>query len=131
MRRWLLLVMVLLLPLRGWVGEAMAAQMLQQHVAAAESMVATAGAGHQHANPAASAHHDCDEHAASAPVDDGKAEAKADCPTCSACQVCSSVALSPYSAAPPAAAVTQPRPQTVPHAHASAEPLLAFKPPKS
>lgn len=132
MRRWLLLVLVLLLPVRAWVGDAMAGDMLQQHLASAvthEAHAQAAAEASQH-----SAAHDCDEHrqAAVEPAADeaSAGPAHADCATCASCQACSSVALSP---APPAAAgssIAHPQPRAVVLAYASAEPALAFKPPR-
>jgi hypothetical protein len=123
MRRWLLIFVILLLPLRGLVGEVMAGQMLQQHVAASAQA------------PAPAAAHDCDEHRHATTADPveaatGAAGPSPDCPTCASCQVCSSVALSPFVVTPSAQrASLQPLPlaQRDP---ASAEPALAFKPPR-
>lgn len=127
MRRWLLLVMVLLLPLRGLVGEAMAGQMMQHGGAAmaghAMEVSAAPGAGdcdQHHAHPAAQA----DE----APAADG---APADCPTCASCQVCSSVALSPSVHTPAPVRAAQAPPTSVQFAWRSADALLAFKPPQA
>lgn len=128
MRRWLFVLMVLLLPLRGLVGEVMAGQMLQQHVAVAQQAGDhgvqhdhDAHAGH-HAGHAAAAAHDCDDHAAAQPA--------ADCPTCATCQVCSSVALGTALAAVAAEPAPQAPPHSVQRHHPSAEPALAFKPPR-
>lgn len=122
MRRWLLVFMVLLLPLRGWVGEAMAGEMLQQEV-----VVASTGAHH-----AGIAGDDCDHHGAAADPDEAQAQAQpgGDCPTCAACQVCSSVALWPPEQRQVVTGFHHPPPQQVQVAFTSAEPLLAFKPPK-
>jgi len=130
MRRWLLLVIVLLLPLRGWVGDAMAAQMLQQratavHAATGQHEHAATGQHHGHG-------HDCDEHASAAAVhgEQGEAQAMANCPTCASCQMCSSVALSPTMLLATEHAFSQAPPETAQPAYASAEPELAFKPPR-
>jgi hypothetical protein len=59
MRHWLLVLMIALLPLRGWVGDAMAVEMLSQPAHAAMAMDdhgADHGADHGHCA--------CDEHAA-------------------------------------------------------------------
>lgn len=129
MRRWLLLVIVLLLPLRGWMGEAMAADMLRQAAAGMQS--------HSHAveQDARAAHgHDCDGHAqadaAQPGAEDAAPQAHADCPTCAMCQVCSSVALSPAQAGTAGTKFSHPRPQAVQPAFASADPDLFFKPPR-
>lgn len=129
MRHWLVVFMVLLLPLRGLVGDAMAGQMLQQHVAAVAAEPGHAG---HHAAPALPVH-DCAEHQAQAqpaeaPVD---AQAPGDCPTCASCQACSSVALSPTVHTPGRLLASQSPPDTVQRAYPSAEPVLDFKPPRS
>jgi hypothetical protein len=120
MRRWLLLLIVALLPLRAWVGEAMAAEMLARHqvpaAAATHHADAAECAGHHgEAAPAAQQYQGADGHEA----------------ICAACQACSTIALAfsqpPLPAAPYGAA---PRvPQAVPFA--SAEPAPADKPPIS
>jgi hypothetical protein len=129
MRRWLLLLVVLLLPLRGWMGDAMAGQMLQ-HSAADMNVHASAVAGAEHAAPV----HDCADHAHAAPApaheQQAQPEAGTDCRTCASCQVCSSVALSPTPTAVAASAFSHPRPQTVQLAYASADTGLFFKPPR-
>lgn len=132
MRRWLLLLMVLLLPLRGWVGDALAGEMLQQHVAA------EARQGQGERAPARAAHgHDCDEHGASQPAQaqpqvDPQAQPTqlGDCATCASCQVCSAVALWPPAAPAVLALLTQPQPHRGEPACTSAEPAHAFKPPR-
>jgi hypothetical protein len=129
MHRWLLVLLVALLPLRGWVGDAMAGQMLQQQLAAAVAAV-PAGQGH---HPGANAHADCMGHQAPA-ADAGVAldgSPTADCPTCASCQACSSVALASVAPAPMAARFSQPPPASFDRAHASAERASAFKPPIS
>lgn len=121
--------MVLLLPLRGLVGDAMAAQMLQQG--------GPAMAAHTTAAPAHGAAGDCDhhhDHASAAPhAHDAAAAdtAPADCPTCASCQVCSSVALGPSVHMPASQRMAQAPPASVQFAWHSAEALLAFKPPKA
>ena len=118
MRRWLLVLMILLLPLRGLVGEVMAGQMMQQHLGVAVS---------------AAAAHDCDEHRHAAPAADTHAHAaddSPDCPTCASCQVCSSVALNPFITTTSSERASQPPPQLAQRHPASAEPALAFKPPR-
>lgn len=123
MRRWLLLVLVLLLPLRGLVGEAMAGEMLARATQQAQP------APQQHA-----AAHDCDHHgSAQGTVHHAPAPAKAqpaDCPTCAACQVCSSVAFLPTLLTPAGERLSQAPPPAVSPAWRNAEPALAFKPPR-
>jgi hypothetical protein len=127
-RTWFVVLIIALLPLRGWVGDAMAGHMVAHQLQAAQP----AEAAHGHA-----AAHDCAGHdaaaAESAAAHDGDAmqPLAGDCPTCPACQACSAVALvfaaaglgeEVFSLAPPPAG--DPR-------FASAEPLRAHKPPIS
>jgi hypothetical protein len=124
MRRWLVLVLVLLLPLRGLVGEAMAGEMLAQ-----ATQVQAPQAHEQHHRVAA---HDCDHHAGEAQASTPDVQAMpADCPTCAACQVCSSVAVIPSTYAPASERLAQAPPLAVPLPFHSAEPTHAFKPPRS
>lgn len=128
MRRWLVLFLVLLLPLRGLVGEAMAGEMLAQ-------------ASQAHAQPAHGHHgaavaHDCAPHGAdhaggSHAATPDVATAPGDCPTCSACQVCSSVAVIPSAHTPASERLSQAPPAAVPLAFHSAESAHAFKPPRA
>lgn len=132
MRRWLLVFLVLLLPLRGWVGEAMAGQMPQERMAHVQ--VAKGGV-HAHGSEAAEHHHQ-DGHGPShacpgvaGPGDTGATHG--DCGTCASCQVCSSVALSSTVPVIAPTRFSQPRPETPQRAYTSAESLLAFKPPRA
>ena len=132
MRRRLLLVLVLLLTLRGWVGDAMAGQMLPQGATVAAVQTVNADE-HDHSHAAAHGHgHDCDEHAQAPPANGhAQPQASADCSTCASCQMCSSMGLTPPLAAEAQSVFSQPLPQTVQAAYASAERALAFKPPRS
>jgi hypothetical protein len=88
MRHWFLVLMIALLPLRGWVGDAMAVEMLVQP---AHATMAMSGHGADHASDHGAGLHAeqaqcaCDEHAAAA-------EDKADHQH-SACDVCNVPAL--------------------------------------
>jgi len=123
MRRWLLILMVALLPLRGWVGDAMAAQMLGQQLAAIESVAESAhrerATGHFDSKDAA---HDC--HSA-APVAD---PAEGSCASCVQCQVCSALVL-PSRVGPGAAVEARGLPATEGVHFASAPRAPVFKPP--
>ena len=124
MRRWFVLALIVLLPLRGWAGDAMAAQMLSQHLDAIKSVASAP------VSMGASGHMDCMETAATG--DSGAAQPMgADCPTCLQCQVCSSVALALSSAPqlPLPAAFAAPRSADI--RFASAEAVRGFKPPIS
>ena len=136
MRALLFVLMITLLLVRGWTGDAMAndmalASLHQSRQSTPEMIAAHAHGTSAHANfyheLATSAMHDCDGHAAegSAPAADGH------CQSCSVCQACHSVALTP--AALDAAPVFDSR--TPPHAKAarfaSAEAATGHKPPIS
>jgi hypothetical protein len=144
MRHLLLALLIALLPLRGWVGDAMATQMaagqLQHpsmqaeiqpaHSHSHEEEVATAHTGH-HEEAAAQAPqtlHDCAEQTAD---NSGTHSSDGHCGTCAACQACHTVALSPT--APGLVAVfsapTLPRPAA--DQFASADAALGQKPPIS
>jgi hypothetical protein len=134
MRRWLLILVVLLLPLRGWMGHAMAGQVPAHAPVGVHSHAPAV----EHGARAAQGH-DCGDHAHASAVapqqaqpaaDTASPQAEADCPTCALCQACSSVALSPASACPAAMVFSHPRPHTAHAAFASAEPAHFFKPPR-
>ena len=134
MHRWLLLLVVLLLPLRGWMGHAMATQAVEPAFVGVQAHALAAGHG------ARAGHgHGCDDHAQSPAVqvdaaqpaaDSASPQGHADCPTCASCQACSSVALSPAPAASADMVFSHPRPRTAHAAFASAEPAHLFKPPR-
>ncbi len=137
MRHLLLVLMIALLPVRGWVGDAMATSMAAGH-AQQISAKPTAHNHDQQGSESRVGHHaamseavqdapDCMSHVPS----DTPAVAEANCDSCPACQSCHTVALSlatPDSSAvfhafhvPPAAA----------HLFASADAALGQKPPIS
>lgn len=147
--------MIALLPLRGWVGDAMAGQMLQQQMAAinseasridstrgnggfdASTMAPAASPMATSLNMQASAPHgaECEGHrGATAAMADGMDPADmaaSDCATCPSCQVCHGfVLVMPL----PTTALTAHQ-QAAPTVHgekfASAEAVRGFKPPIS
>jgi hypothetical protein len=129
-KRWFLVLMMLVLPLRGLVGDAMAGEMLAMHMAGA------AAASQVTAQAAPAAHHECMDHAGSASMG-GEApasepvQAGADCPTCASCQACSAVALTlPPAPALPVAAPRAP-PASSDTRFASTVPAQGLKPPIS
>ncbi|MES2936551.1 MAG: hypothetical protein V4864_02640 [Pseudomonadota bacterium] len=140
MPRWFLLLLILLLPLRGWVGEAMAGEMLARHIAVA----AATGEGHMqhaadsHAHEHGHEHrqapdHDCAGHAH---TDATQADAQtqlpdAGCNSCASCQACSSIALGFAVPVLPVMDFGQAPPSTRLAHFASAEPRLGHKPPIS
>jgi hypothetical protein len=139
MRHLILALMIALLPLRGWVGDVMATDMASAkaaHLQGATKMVAA----HAH-GAGANGHfdHASTEPAAAQPVPDcaghGAAEsspmADAHCESCTVCQACHTVALSPLipSMSSVMAPPTLPRSPAVHFASALA--ALGQKPPIS
>jgi hypothetical protein len=101
MHHLVLALMIVLLPLRGWVGDAMATQMASAAIATetgaarAHEMAATAYFYHQNQpSEAAQAMPDCHEQIAGHSQTD-LASNNDHCGTCQACQACHTVALSP------------------------------------
>ena len=132
MRRWFILIMIALLPIRGWVGDVMAADMVTQR------MVAVAQAASQVQQPAdagADPHADCHGKAAAhSPASQPAADthtAAADCGNCTSCQVCHSVAMAPTAGADPAPPAHSAAPAPRGTHFASAETAHGFKPPIS
>lgn len=132
MRRWFLLIMIVLLPIRGWVGDVMAAEMVTQRITAVAQMPVQA---QQPAPAGADSHADCHgkaaaDNPASQPAGDSNTAA-ADCGNCTSCQVCHSVAM----VMAPGVAAVAPAHSAAPTLRgthfASAEPARGFKPPIS
>ncbi len=140
MRVFLIALMIALLPLRGWVGDAMAAELLA--TALAQTQVAPEMiANHAHESRAEAGFHseismktpslshaDCAGHdtaaqATSDRVPHGK--------TCTLCQTCNSVALAAPAPMPAAMSLPQALPPAVPPRFASADRALSLKPPIS
>ena len=141
MRHLFFILMIALLPLRGWVSDAMATSMVTAHVQ--QQSVAITPAAHAH-EAGMQAHQDsptlvADVSEASETVSDcashafGEDEHAADthCNTCSACQACHTVALSTSTGE----LITTFNPRTLPRAavtqFVSAERALDQKPPIS
>ena len=122
---------ILLLPLRSWLGDAMAMEMAQrQATMAATHEVADPHAGHAMHDMAATGGDDL-QMAAGDTSHDHPAHAP-DCQsTCASCQLCHSVALTVWPEAPPMAALPRAAPRFASAAFASAEPAPGFKPPIS
>ena len=145
MRHLLLALMIALLPLRGWVGDAMATQMAAAHAqhrqhgaaddaatktiaASAHHMGAESHLGHEEMPPEASmVMHDC----AGQTPDSAPQSSDTGCDSCAACQACHTVALS--LAAPDHSPVFQGRSllRPAPDQFASADAALGQKPPIS
>lgn len=137
MRRILFLLMIALLPLRGWVGDAMALQMVLPgglahtavHASAPGSDAQAHGgaAADQHRHLATTAPRgDCTDHALG-----GTTEPDSHCKTCTVCQTCHTVAITVPATGtegtePPAAL-----PVLADSRFASADRAPGFKPPIS
>ena len=113
MRHFVLALMIALLPLRGWVGDAMAMEM-----AAAD------------ANAGNIVQAECPGHAA-LPLQDGDSPTPAHGESCSACQICHSVALTAMLAPMPSVSMPAAAPRTAAPLFTSAERAAGFKPPIS
>ena len=136
MRHLLFAVLIALLPLRGWVGDAMATQMAAgqiQHQAiqvAGEASrlhedVEMAHTGHATEAPAL---HDCAEQ----PADGGNTHsADGHCETCAACQACHTVAVSLAARGDMPHLNTPALPRPAADSFASADAALRQKPPIS
>jgi hypothetical protein len=143
MRTLLLALMIALLPIRGWLGDAMAVEMVRHSLPAASLVAEAAPAkaaadAHCHeAMEAADGGMDTMAHHAGAHDDGGNSSSNdhgADhqgCGTCTVCQVCHTVALG----GTPLIDIVHSAPQAPPTAHAarfaSAEPAPGLKPPIS
>lgn len=132
MRRWFLLLVIVLLPLRGWAGASLMADMPMHGTGEAQAVAAALHddcMGHADAGLAAPAGASGHHGGADAPMSD--APMPDDCATCAFCQVCSTVAiLVPQMAV--AASEPTPGSPAAPCAHfLSADAQSVFKPPIS
>jgi len=138
MRTLLLALMIALLPIRGWLGDAMAVEMVRHSlpdataVAEEASPASMAAQAHCHeAMEAADSGMDTMAHHAGSHDDNGGADHQG-CGTCTACQVCHTVAL---GGGMPLVDTVHSAPQAPPAARAarfaSAEPAPGLKPPIS
>jgi hypothetical protein len=134
MRRFVLTLMIVLLPLRGWVGDAMA---MDFAAGTQDSTVFAIESEAHHAHPAMAdaashaentMHADCPDHAASP---DDTLQAASDCDNCTACQICHAVALTPTLPQLTSAALPAAQPPAAAPLFASAERAPGFKPPIS
>ncbi|MCZ4312935.1 hypothetical protein O4H66_05915 [Comamonadaceae bacterium G21597-S1] len=135
MRRFFFILMIALLPLRGWVGDAMAMQMaLPGGMAHASAPETATGATHAHAHHGAAADHqrhaaasgDCTDHA------DGDATVSdAHCQTCTVCQTCHTVAITVPLVGTEATEPMTAAPLTAQSRFASADRAPGLKPPIS
>lgn len=130
MRRWVFLLLIVLLPLRGWIGDAMAMQMALpgQHAPASSAMPHGEDTGATHARAFASAGADnCDEHAGTQSA--GQAVDDAHCDACTLCQTCHTVAVLQSPDLLTALQLSPLSPAATMHGFASADRALFLKPP--
>lgn len=138
MRTLLLALMIALLPIRGWLGDAMALEMVRHSLPAASAASMATAATETHCHEAMEADKSMDhmamsmaDHHAGSHDDDNDAGSHQGCGTCTACQVCHTVALGGM----PLVGIVHSAPQAPPAAYASrfasAEPAPGLKPPIS
>ena len=136
MRLPLFVLMIALLLVRGWAGDAMATDMALAPLQHATTLIATnahgiSAQGHlDHESAASRATHDCGGHAHE-DTEDACLAADAHCESCAACQACHSVALTP--AAPRCGSLfrSASQPRSAAAQFASAETARGQKPPIS
>jgi len=133
MHRWFFVLLILLLPLRGLIGDAMATQMAMpgHHAPAAGAMPhadGDSGSAHAHVSPIASAAAaDCGDHTGT--TDSGGAMDAEHCEACAMCQTCHTVAVLQPAGLPTVAQISPRSPPAAMHVFASAERTLLLKPP--
>jgi hypothetical protein len=146
MRHWLLILLIALLPLRGWAADAMAVEMASQTLlqplnatnTVAKNSMDTGAKSQFHASSAAASHADCFEHAQS-PTQPGTPPsadahdqpAEGHCSSCVACQVCHSVALAALPGVLALNTLPHGAPRITGAAFTSASAAPGFKPPIS
>lgn len=143
MRHLIFALMIALLPLRGWMGDAMATQMAVQALQTAQAPAgllvgdepASSGLTAQHHGAAASfavgMASDCATHVSDDSASGGAASVDANCENCPACQACHTVALSAVEHRQAAHAPPGPIPGSSMMFFASADPASGQKPPIS
>lgn len=119
MRYLVIALMILLLPLRGWTGDAMATHMAST---AANSEAKAAGTHKTSAGTDCAGHHGSEE-------SDSSVSDSADGETCQACQACHTVALPGSNAIENALFEAPPPPLVVAAQFTSADTALGQKPP--
>ena len=131
MRYWLWFLLIVSLPLRAWVGDAMALDMLKTHPIAMQNVAAAAGMTSASAysdEDMPADHMDCAGHSSQPEPD---AASHCGDGSCSLCQLCHSVATLASVAAPVLAWTPHVRPHARGTPYASAASALALKPPIS
>jgi hypothetical protein len=150
MHRLFLILMIALLPLRGWVGDVMAVEMTSKTLVATEYVAnynyQTLATGHSSNEKAAQTHAECPGHAglpvgpatdligAAVPAEaaeNANDAANEHCNTCGTCQICHSVALASSPAWMPPSFTPLALPSGSSIQFASALTALSQKPPIS
>lgn len=126
MRHLVLALMIVLLPLRGWVGDVMATEMASS-VAVHLQTAPQALDDHAQQSQVAQAVPDCAGHATAQDSPEGDTH----CATCTVCQACHTVALLPEPAHSAAVLSPPALPYSPAAAFASAHVALGQKPPIS
>ena len=93
MRRFVLLVMILLLPLRGWAGAVMSVDMSMQSVAAVPVVASSAYVAEPAHAETVKSGADCPDHSAMQAAGEASSNGSSHCNTRVACQICHTVAL--------------------------------------
>ena len=136
MRLPLFVLMIALLLVRGWAGDAMATDMALAPLQYATTLIATNGhetsaqAHLDHKSTVSRATHDCGGHA-DEETEDARLAADAQCESCAACQACHSVALTPATPGSGSLFSSIPQPRSAAAQFASAETSRGQKPPIS
>ena len=129
MRRFFLILMIALLPLRGWVGDAMAMEMLVQHPIAMQNIAASADKSSANGLFDAEMQAECPGHAEPAtPVSDS---GPSHCGSCPLCQICHTVAAPAPWSIQPSGWLSHALPEVAHTRFASAPAAFALKPPIS
>lgn len=128
MRLLVLAFMIALLPLRGWVGDAMAMERVSQGLTGTQ---ASAAPGDCHEAMASHAHAGAPHEDHPSSVAQDSTHASSDCGGCTECQICHSVALAGPASLPPASTPATTAPQTQARLHASIARTPGFRPPIS
>ena len=136
MRLPLFVLMIALLLVRGWAGDAMATDMALAPLQHATILIATSDhklrgqADSDHESAASRTTHDCGGHA-DEESEDARLAADAHCESCAACQACHSVALTPATPGGGSLFSSIPQPRSAAAQFASAETARGQKPPIS
>lgn len=133
MRTWLLALMILLLPLRGWLGDAMALDSAAGNLPDVQNtsiLIANNQGTTLTSTSFGTELHPCHElSGSSGPSQADRSTEHGACDTCTACQICHGSAAPPLPWQVRPQALPHPRPQTRLLGFASAEPRRNDRPP--